>query len=152
MNITTRPATLQDIETLLAFEQGVIEFERDFDSTLQTENTHYYNIPELITAPHIQFIVAECQGQIIGCGYARIEVSKPYLQHQKHAYLGFMFVKSDFRGKGVNKIVIEALKNWAVSKQIKELRLDVYFDNPGAIKAYQKVGFKNHMIEMRMGL
>lgn len=152
MNIITRPAVLEDLETLLAFEQGVIEFERQLDSTLKSHKTHYYNIPELITATHIQLIVAEYKGEIIGCGYVRIETSKPYLQHQQHGYLGFMFVKPNFRGKGVNKIIIDVLKAWAISKEIKELRLDVYYGNLGAIKAYKKAGFNNHMIEMRMGL
>lgn len=150
MNITTRIATLEDLELLLEFEQGVIEFERKYDSTLKTDHTNYYNIPLLIESPNIQMIIAETTNQIVGCGYARIEDAKVYLQHQKHAYLGFMFVKPDFRGKGINKIVIDTLKKWADSKGIFELRLDVYFKNIGAIKAYQKANFIEHMIEMRM--
>ena len=151
MNVKTRPATLKDLEVLLGFEQGVIKFERQFDKTLKPHKTHYYNIPQLITAKHIQFIVAEYQGKIISCGYARITTSKPYLKHEQHAYLGFMFVTPNFRGKGVNKLIIEALKKWIISQNIFELRLEVYYNNIGAIKAYEKAGFKKHMIEMRLG-
>jgi GNAT superfamily N-acetyltransferase len=34
------------------------------------------------------------------------------------------------RGKGVNAVIIEALKEWCRSQNITELRLDVYHDNP----------------------
>lgn len=148
--INIRTATLNDLETLLRFEQGVINAERPFDSTLKNTNIQYYDIVEMITASHIELMVAEIETEVIGSGYARIEDSKPYLQHQKHAYLGFMYVHPEHRGKGINKKIIEALKQWARAQNITELRLDVYNNNLGAIKAYEKVGFTKHMIQMRM--
>ncbi|MEB0261438.1 MULTISPECIES: GNAT family N-acetyltransferase [unclassified Mucilaginibacter] len=151
-NITTRPATVADMDTLLQFEQGVISAERPFDPTLKEGHINYYDLNELITAPHIQLVIAELNGEIIGSGYARIETSKIYLQHPQHAYLGFMYVLPQHRGKGINKLVINALKEWSVQQGITEFRLEVYFGNVPAIKAYEKVGFNSHMIEMRMGL
>lgn len=151
-NITTRKATLADMDTLLQFEQGVISAERPFDPTLKPGPINYYNLNELITAPHIQLVVAELDGEIIGSGYARIETSKIYLQHQQHAYLGFMYVVPQYRGKGVNQMVMQALKEWAISRKMTELRLEVYYQNSPAVKAYEKVGFSSHMILMRKGL
>jgi len=52
----------------------------------------------------------------------------------------------------VNQKIIEALMQWSASQNVYELRLDVYYDNLTAIRAYEKAGFKKHMIEMRMGL
>lgn len=150
--IIIRKATLNDLDTLLQFEQGVIQAERPFDPTLKKGDTNYYDIVEMIKAPHIELLVAQFGTTIIGCGYARIEDAKPYLQHQQKSYLGFMYVHPDHRGKGVNKIIIEALKQWSLSQNITELRLDVYEANTSAITAYEKVGFSKHMIEMRMGL
>ena len=150
--ITIRKASLKDIDTLLRFEQGVIATERPFDSTLRKGHIQYYDIEKMITAPHIELVVAESGSEIIGSGYARIETSKPYLQHEEHAYVGFMYVAPHHRGKGVNKKIMEALGQWAISQNIKEMRLDVYHENGAAIKAYEKAGFTKHMIEMRMGL
>lgn len=150
--ILTRKATLKDIDTLLVFEQGVIKAERPFDKTLKPDPLHYYNIEEMITAPHIELVVAELDNKIIGSGYARLENSKHYLQHSKLAYLGFMYVDPNYRGKGVNQKIIEALKNWTVLQNVTEMRLDVYFNNDNAIKAYEKAGFTKHMIEMRMDI
>ncbi|SRR5665213_583889 len=148
--IIIRKAALSDMETLLRFEQGVIWTERPFDTTLQAEPITYYNIEEMINSSHIELLVAEFEGKSIGSGYARIENSKHYLQHPKHAYLGFMYVEPEYREIGVNKKIIEALQAWSISKNITEMRLDVYYNNSIAIQAYEKVGFQKHMIEMRM--
>jgi ribosomal protein S18 acetylase RimI-like enzyme len=150
--INIRTASLNDLDVLLRFEQGVINAERPFDSTLKNKNIQYYDIVEMITASHIELVVAEMEGEVVGSGYARIQNSKPYLKHQQYAYLGFMYVHPEHRGKGINKEIIEALKKWVLSQNITEMRLEVYNNNLGAIKAYQKFGFTEHMIEMRMGL
>jgi ribosomal protein S18 acetylase RimI-like enzyme len=151
-NITTRPATIADMETLLQFEQGVIIAERPFDQTLKEGPINYYNLPELITASHCHLVVAELNGELIGGGYARIETAKIYLKHPQHAYLGFMYVVPQHRGKGVNKLVMNALQTWAGEQGINEFRLEVYYENAPAIKAYEKIGFKKHMLTMRKSL
>jgi RimJ/RimL family protein N-acetyltransferase len=147
-----RKAETKDLETLLVFEQGVINTERPFDPTLKPHPNFYYDIDQMIVAPHIELLVAELDGKLVGSGYARIEDAKPYLIHPQHAYLGFMYVVPELRGKGVNKMIIDALKTWSASKGMTELRLDVYYQNEAAIKAYEKCGFNKHMIAMRMGL
>lgn len=151
--INTRPATLEDLPTLLQFEQGVIEAERPFDVTLKDEKIYYYDIEEFITSPSIQLLVAESEGQLIGCGYARRrEITTKKYKHQQLAYLGFMYVLPTFRGRGVNGLIIEELKKWCRSQGLTELQLQVYNDNPPAIKAYEKVGFSKLMVSMRMSL
>ena len=147
-----RKAILEDMDTLLTFEQGVITAERPFDCTLKSSKTHYYDIEKMITTSHVELLVAQLDKELIGCGYARIENAKPYLKHLQHAYLGFMYVKPEHRGKGVNKMIIDALVKWSAAENITELRLDVYQENNAAIKAYEKSGFVKHMVQMRMGL
>ena len=137
---------------MLDFEKGIIKTERPFDVTIQEGDIHYYDLAQMVTAPHVEVVVAETDGEIIGSGYARIEDSKIYLKHPKHGYLGFMYVKPEYRGKGVNNKIIEALKQWCIKQNITELRLEVYNDNLPAIKAYEKTGFAKLMVEMRMGI
>lgn len=149
MNITTREAHIDDLPILLEFEQGIIEFERPYDPTLKEEKINYYDLEAMIHADDVFVAVAEVNNEIIGSGYARIELGKPYLKHTKYAYLGFMFVKPTFRGLGVNKMVIEALNTWILSRGIYEVRLDVYADNPPAVRAYEKAGFKGLLLNMR---
>lgn len=151
-SLTIRKATIADLETLLQFEQGVVSAERPFDPTLKPHPNYYYDIKQMIDDPAVELIVAESRGQLIGSGYARIEKSKHYLRHENHAYLGFMYVDPAWRGKNVNQMLIERLRQWSISKGLTELRLEVYCDNVAAIKAYEKAGFSKLLIQMRMGI
>jgi len=148
-DIFIRKATFNDVDTLLAFEQGVIDAERPFDPTLKQTGVKYYNIDQMINSAEVELLVAASGDEVIGSGYARIENAKPYLLHEQHAYLGFMYVDPRYRGLGVNRKIIEALSSWSASRGITELRLDVYQTNESAIKAYEKAGFIRHLIQMR---
>lgn len=150
--IITRKAQPSDLETLLFFEQGIVAAERPFDPTLKEGEIHYYDLAKLIDDPDFAVIVAELNGEVIGSGYARAMQSKDYLKHDRHCYLGFMYVKPEYRGRGVNSKVLDALKQWTKSKGINELRLEVYNDNQPAVRAYEKAGFTPNLLEMRLGL
>lgn len=152
MNPTIRQATANDLDDLLRFEQGIVSSEREFDSTLQDGRIHYYDIEQLIRAPNVHFLVAETAGKLIGCGYARIDAAKPYLRHSVQGYLGLMYVDPQHRGQSVNRQIVAALEIWCRSRNVLELRLEVYRGNIGAIRAYQKAGFSEHMVEMRRRL
>lgn len=146
---SVRKATLDDLPILLEFEQGVIEAERPMDPTIKDESINYYDISELITSDDSEVYVIENKREIIASGYAKIKSDRHYLKHEYQGYLGFMFVKKDHRGKGVNQLILNALINWCKEKEIFEIRLDVYDSNENALKAYTKAGFKKHMIHMR---
>ncbi|RYD91493.1 MAG: GNAT family N-acetyltransferase [Sphingobacteriales bacterium] len=147
-----RKATLNDKPTLLQFEQGVVEAERPFTPEMKAGEQQYYDLDRLLTSPDAYLVVADLNGELIASGYARIDQSKPYLKHAEEAYLGFMYVLPQHRGKGVNRLVIDGLKRWALSRKVTELRLEVYSENAPAIKAYEKFGFTPYLLQMRMGL
>jgi len=148
-----RKATIEDLPVLLQFEQGIISTERPFDSTLKPDPISYYDLKGFIASAEVQVLVAEIDGEIAGSGYARIKKNPDaYYDFEKYAYLGFMYVLPAHRGKGVNQAIIEELKKWVAEQGLVEIRLEVYNDNTGAIKAYEKVGFEKRMIEMRIRL
>ena len=150
--VTIRKASFSDLEQLLAFEQDLIETERPFDPTVKPDPVNYYDLKAMLTDQRIEVVVAEAGNKIIASGYARINRSKPFIKHSTHAYLGFMYVLPEYRGRGINKQIINALKNWAAIQNITEFRLEVYCDNISAIKAYEKIGFSRYILEMRYNL
>lgn len=152
MPITLRPATREDLPTLLAFEQGIILAERPMDPTLRPDPISYYDIGELIDRESAEVLVALDEDLIVGSGYAKEKASQHYVQPAVHAFLGFMYVRPEYRGQGINGMVTEALLDWARARGLTEARLTVYSENPGAIRAYEKVGFGQHLIEMRKPL
>lgn len=146
--IEFRKATLNDIPVLLSFEQQLIAYERPFDTNLK-DNCTYYDLNYLITSNEAELIVAYKGDEIISSGYAKIVDAQPYHKNSKYAYMGFMYVKPEYRGQGIIQKIIELLKKWSVSQNIFEARLEVYNDNTSALKAYENNGFKKHMIEMK---
>lgn len=147
----TREATEQDLEILLTFEQGIVSAERPFNSTLIDGEIHYYDLNEFIQSPDATLIVVEENDEIVASGYALIKNSeKDYNQFKNYSYLGFMYVKREYRGKGINKIITDKLINWSKSKGVSEIRLDVYAENASAVKAYEKAGFEPHLLTMRL--
>lgn len=145
-----RPATLEDLSTLLRFEQGVIQAERPFDPTLAEDPITYYDLRKLLGSKDAQVVVIMHDTEIVASGYALKKLARHYLDHEFYSYLGFMYTHPDYRGKGLNALIIEELKIWSKEKGLNEIRLTVYEDNIPAIKAYEKIGFKKHIIEMRL--
>lgn len=150
--VIIRNAIATDLEKLLEFEQGIINSERPFDLTLKAEQIHYYDLAQMISAPDTLVLVAVINSKLMASGYARIESAKSYLKHKTYAYMGFMYTDPNYRGKGINSRIINSLMEWCQSRNIVEVRLDVYNDNISAIKAYEKIGFKKHLITMRIAL
>ena len=150
IDIKYRTADIDDLTTLLDFEYEIISFERAFDSNLKPDPTHYYDLKATLLSQEVEVVVAHINNNIIASGYAKIVNAKPYHINSQYAYLGFMYVKPEFRGKGVIQNIIETLLQWSKNRGLEEARLEVYNDNVNAIKAYEKVGFKKHMIEMKM--
>lgn len=148
--IRIREAVQEDLPVLLQYEQEVVKAERPFDPTIRNSDVTYYDLEALMSNPQAIVLVA-CEGaKIVATGYALEKPARPYLDHETFAYLGFMYTNPDYRGRGINGKIVSGLREWASSVGLTEIRLHVYSENEPAIRAYEKVGFKNHMVEMRL--
>ena len=147
-----RDARPSDIPQLLQFEQELVKAERPFDPTIRPDPVSYYDLREYVNSDMVKVVVAEVDGKIVSSGYAYEKEARPYLDHATYAHLGFMYTVPEYRGRGINKKLIDVLLDWARSNELTEVRLTVYDDNTSAIKAYEKVGFTNHLQEMRLRL
>ena len=96
----------EEISFLLKFEQELVEFERPFDSTLKEEKISYYDILSKINSKDSCVLVAEVNDKLVGSGFIDIVKAKPYLKHNYYGSLGFFYVKKEYRGRGVNKSIL----------------------------------------------
>ncbi|MEP2238410.1 MAG: GNAT family N-acetyltransferase [Maribacter sp.] len=148
--ITIREAVKNDMDILLQYEQEVVKAERPMDPTIRKSDVHYYDLNALMENPRATVMVA-CDGdKIVATGYALEKPARHYLDHKTFAYLGFMYTDPEYRGKGINGKIVATLQDWALNMGLTEIRLHVYEENEPAIKAYEKKGFKKHLIEMRL--
>ena len=149
-NIIIRHAAMEDMQSLLAFEQGIITAERPFTSILKPDPISYYDLPAMINDLNVDLVVAELDGKLIASGYARVEIPKQYYTPPKQGYFGMMYVLPEHRGKGINAMILDELKRLTKERGINEITLEVFSRNEAAHKAYLKFGFEDHMIQMRM--
>lgn len=147
-----RPATIFELPTLLELEQCVVNTERLFNNLIKARDARYYDIEALIESDNACLLVAEENNEIIATGYLQIRSSKKSLVHTQHGYLGFMYVKPEYRGQGLNQKIIDKLIKWGKAREIHDFYLDVYADNESAIKAYEKAGFASNMVEMKLSI
>jgi len=151
-NLIIRKALLKDQQQLLKLEQAVVEAERPFNTSIKPSDAIYYDMDNLLSDEASHLLVAELEGHIIGTGYAQIKTSKTSLKHNKHSYLGFMYVVPESRGLGVNGLIMKALIDWSKEQGVSDLYLDVYDGNESAIRAYEKIGFTKSLVEMKINL
>ena len=112
-NIFIRSARAADLPTLLTFEQGIVTAERPYDQTLRPDPISYYDIEAMISDPDAEVAVAEVDGTLAGSGYAIKKPSRHYVTPAYHAYIGFLYVAPEQRGKGLNKRVLDHLFAWS---------------------------------------
>jgi ribosomal protein S18 acetylase RimI-like enzyme len=150
--VQLRTATLDDLPTLQRFEQGIVSAERPFDHTLKPDPISYYDVGALISDTDAEVVVAEIDDVLVGSGYVKKKRSRAYVQPDYHAFIGFLYVDPNYRGRGVNRVVLDALFQWARENDLPEVHLTVYPENASAIRAYEKAGFKPYISEMRINL
>ncbi|MEM8636318.1 MAG: GNAT family N-acetyltransferase [Pseudomonadota bacterium] len=152
MMISIRSATLDELPTLKAFEQGIVLAERPMDPTLKPDPISYYDLEALIRSEDSEVTVAELDGKLIASGYAQKRRSKPYVSPDYQAYIGFLYVAPEYRGKGINRLILDHLFEWARTNGLPEVHLTVYPSNDAALQAYEKAGFVPYLTEMRLNL
>ena len=148
--IHIRPAVLAELTTLQSFEQEIIRSERLYDDTIRPDPVSYYDLGALIESDEAEVVIAEYDKKIIATGYARIKKGKPEYKYEQYAYLGFICVLPEFRGQSIVSMVLDYLIAWSHSKNLWEIKLEVYVANEAAIKSYEKMGFKKNILEMRL--
>ena len=119
MDIIIRSARAADLPVLKAFEQGIIKAERPYDHTLKPDPISYYDIGELIRSDAAEVAVAEIDGELVASGYAQKKRSLEYVFSEAHAFIGFLYVAPDYRGKGVNRRILSkpigaSMSGWAI--------------------------------------
>lgn len=152
MSVKFRPATPSDIPLLRNFESKLVAHERAAEPTLIQEGPlEYYDIPKLIEdSENVKMLIAQIDGEAVGCGFGQIKENDPCYNEKHYGYIGLMYVDESHRGKNIGGLIIENLVKWLHEKDISEICLKVYASNAGAVKTYEKYGFKHYIYEMKL--
>ena len=95
---------------------------------------HGYSVEKLI-AEQVAFFVLRVDGTPAGCGGVQLFGSE-------YGELKRMYVRPQFRGMGLGKLLVDHLANFAHARGIKLLRLETGIHQEAAIHLYEGLGFR----------
>lgn len=153
-NVVIRNATLNDLYEIQILNNELFKLEKEnFDSTLvenwpmTKEGEKYFKV--LITEAYV--IVAVLNNKIIGYLAGSLNEKGAYEEIQ-YGEVNNMFIKSDCRGYGIGKLLINKFKKYCVSCGIKNLIVTASAKNTNAIEFYKKNGFNDFNLTLTLDI
>ncbi|GGW70785.1 GNAT family N-acetyltransferase [Alishewanella tabrizica] len=131
-----RIATAADSALILAFIQGLAEYEKLADQVVATEQTLLDSL--FGEKPAAEVVIAEYAGE--PAGFALFFHNYSTFLAQPGLYLEDLFVLPAFRGKGLGKLLLSYLAKLAVERNCGRFEWSVLDWNQPAIDFYQAQG------------
>jgi GNAT superfamily N-acetyltransferase len=135
-DIKLRLAQPQDIPTILAFIQGLAEYEKLADQVVATEETLRQTL--FGDKRYAEVVIAEYQQH--AAGFALFFHNYSTFLAKPGIYLEDLFVSPAYRGKGLGKALLSYLAKLAVERDCGRLEWSVLDWNQSAIDFYQAQG------------
>ena len=143
MNLQIDHATLADAADLMALHRSVLEEGRyfitlaeEFHNSLERQRMI---MRQLITQDNSCMLLARAHGQLVGM----VLIRGGFLQRMAHVGKLEIFLRSDCRGKGVGRTLMDAVLQWARDHAVlAKIGLSVFEDNERAVQLYRSMGFQ----------
>ena len=85
-------------------------------------------------------------------GYLWIGEGSNMMTGLKHGYIYDIFVKEEFRGRGIGRMILKKAEGYCREKRYSRILLMVSVSNETAIRLYHKMGFKAEQTYMGKAL
>jgi len=146
--LSIRPATPQDARLILDFVHDLAEYERAPEQAIATEADILRD--GFGANPKFKCVIAEWDGQPAGFAFYFYNYST--WQGRPGLYLEDLFVRPQFRGKGIGKALLIYLAQVAVRENCGRFQWQVLDWNQPAIDFYESLGAKklSEWITMRV--
>jgi RimJ/RimL family protein N-acetyltransferase len=145
--VRVREAIPNDAAQLIALlralysETDLMLFEPD-EFTL-TEQQQAQRIEERSRSDAGTAFVCEADDQLIGVVFGTLGIAR----RTRHALYIVIGVRQSWVGKGVGRALLQALEDWARSREVHRLELTVAAENQRAIAVYEKFGFEREGVK-----
>lgn len=130
-NILIRKGETKDFSKIIELIKELAEFEKSPNSV--TNNTSQMEKER----DYFEFFVAEINNDIVGFA---LYFYAYYTWVGKSLYLDDIYIKPEYRGKGIGKLLLEKVIHTAKEKDCKRVRWQVLDWNHNAIEFYKKIG------------
>ncbi len=151
-NVNIRKAKIEELKTVQDLNRDLFVSDGPRDKYLN-HNWPYEGGKEYfskrITDGNSICLVAEIDNEIVGYlagAVMEVESWRPV----KRTELENMFVKEEFRSKGVGAKLVNEFFNWSKTKGVERSLVVAYATNEKAIKFYQKMGFDPESVSLEI--
>ena len=103
---------------------------------------------ELLSKDPNSIFIAEVDGKIIGYVMFVKKVETPLKLKYDYALITDLYVKPEYRGKGIGKKLLLTVLEYLKREGVKYVEITVWANNIKAINLYKKLGFKEYSIRM----
>jgi len=134
--LTITIATEGDVPLVLGFIKALAEYERLADSVVATEDGLRATL--FGKRPYAECVIARWQGE--PAGFALFFHNYSTFLGRPGVYLEDLFVKPEFRGKGVGRALLQYLAKIALERNCGRLEWSVLDWNTPAIGFYKSLG------------
>ncbi len=149
-----RKATKKDLETItkIAVEGEIDEEKMQYSHKTKAQIRKYINpkkfrrdlIKELNERKRY-FLVIEIDNEVIIFGQA-------YLKKKGIGEIGRVYIKKEFRNKGIGTKLIKHLIDFLKKKKVKEIESYAYTKNKPSLRVHEKLGFKKEAYKLVLKL
>lgn len=112
----------------------IAELEDELAPLYPSESRHGYSVERLLVEAVAFFLIRE-DGVPAGCGGVK-------LVETEYAEVKRMYVRPQFRGLGLARLMLDHLTNYAQRHAVRVLRLETGIHQRDAIRLYEGMGFQ----------
>jgi ribosomal protein S18 acetylase RimI-like enzyme len=137
MNVIIRPATMSDLDSMVILLGQLFSIEEDFTADVLKQKKGLELL--LQNQNYSKVLVAESDGQVVGMLTAQICISTA--EGAKAGTLEDMIIDKNYRRKGIGRMLIQKMEDWAFQNNIKRLQLLCDKNNIPALEYYKNLNW-----------
>jgi ribosomal protein S18 acetylase RimI-like enzyme len=154
LNITIHKAIVIDYEIIKTILDENDSFHQQFlpeifqDPKGKSWNKEY--VISIINNTDSDILLAKVNDKVVGVMVLIIKSNQDLaiLKPRKFVALDSIAVTREFQNKGIGKLLLKRMEEWAYEKKIDQIELNVYEFNYNVIRLYESLGFRTYSRRM----
>lgn len=130
---------------------NLIQSEREFNNNIKSDYVVKDFFEKIYNNDNNVIFCAKIDNEIVGYIYCRFDLDCTGPMLHQEALIDGLYVKNEYRRRGIASNLISHAKKWVEDKNIKCLYINVLEENRYAMNLYYKNGFENFERKLKLG-
>ena len=148
--IQLHTATVADLDEVIAMGEQLQEESKPYEPLLvfDREQSHNHYRKELSNEMARIIVAVNESGELVGYQYSYVSVLEYLAEANRECVLEALYVKPDYRGKGIAKLLVQNAEYWAVTEmKANRIKAGIYSGNVASEQVHLKDGFVPYYTE-----